>query len=81
MMGCCQLQSRELASQLMGKAAAENIAPEFSGKKIGLFLQKILKLKQDNSEYSTALILWGPFGSTARAMYAQKMTAISIKTL
>ena len=49
MMGCCQLQSLT-SQQVNGQNGVEYLAPEFNGKKIGLFLQKTLKSKQDGSD-------------------------------
>lgn len=46
MMGCAGL--KQLTNQM--KAAGQFVAPEFSGKKLGLVLQKVLRSKNDGSD-------------------------------
>ena len=49
MMGCCRLQQLTM-QDVTGQNGVESIAPEFTDKTIGLFLQKILRTKQDGSD-------------------------------
>lgn len=46
MMGCAGV--KQLTNQM--KAAGQFVAPEFSGKKLGLVLQKVLRSKNDGSD-------------------------------
>lgn len=76
MMGCCGIQ--RLTSKMI--TVSHHIAPEFTGKRIGLVLQKVLRTKQ-NGDDTYGFEIRIPFIADTRQTIAEKISSAQPETV